>query len=384
MADQPQVPPQKRVKIEVPDIYKQVDDSVWEELEKFIFTGFLVSPATVQNQSFVFKTLNHHELRNIQFMKPARGIPEERSNFRSSFIAHSVFMIDGNNALYERPRHINRLIRAISKIPAKLQDQIVENLGALNEKTQLLLPLVEAYAYENRSRYRWMQIKGQPIHSPLSTGIPGTDQIGMNTCQQTWVAMNHIVDRHDEIERDWQNAKFIGSCFAGKGIRSLEEKDKNRREKERTEREDLKMKVLYIYLNRKVGKEVKDEEPVPITLPDGRLAHVVKRFRAETAQELAQQLSSALSGEMDYHDMVIAAKEKQIRARSEEIEAQQKKFLSRPPLYPEIAGGGSRIIGSRAEAEAQLARMKALQAEQIQQARRTASPNRENSDDDGN
>ena len=373
----------KRVEIRVPDIYKQVDESVWQELEQFLFTGFLSSPATVQEQSFVFKTLNPYEIRNIQHMRPmGASLPSGSAGFRHAFIAYSLFMIDGNNCLYERPRHINRLVRAMSKLPVKIQDNVVENLAALNERAALLLPLVESYAYENRSRFRWFQIKGQAIHSPLSTGISGTDELGMNVCQQTWVALNNIIDKQEDTERDWQHAKFIGSCFAGKGMRSVDEKDRGRREKERTDREDLKMKVLYAYLNRKVGKDVKDEEPAQVQLPDGRFAHVVKRFKAETAEELASQLSASLSGDIDYHDRVVEAKLKQIQQRREDYERMQVSFMQREPVFKPTASGGARILGGKAEADAYVARMKQLEREQIERTARQIQleQNRQGSD----
>jgi len=367
--------PKRRIDIKVPDIYKQTDDAVWVDLEQYLYNGFLISPAIVQDRSFVFKTINPYELRNIQFMRPSgAGIPDGSSVFRNAFIAYSLFMVDSNNAIYERPRHINRLMKAMSKLPAKMQDNILENLTALNERANLLLPLVEAYAYENRSRYRWLQIKGNPIHSTMSTGIPGTDELGMNVCQQTWVAINNVIDRNEEMEKDWQNAKFIGSCFAGKGMRSIDEKDKMRKEKERTEREDLKMKVLYAYLNRKIGNKVPDEEPIPVKLPDGRMAHVVKRFRAESAEELAEQLSAALSGDMDYHDTVIAAKEAQLRKRGEEQELFRRSLMQRPPVFAGTVTGGARILGGKAEADAYVRRMRELSLDQVRRAAKERKP----------
>jgi hypothetical protein len=372
-----------RIKIAVPEIYKQVDESVWQELEQFLYTGFLSSHAVVQDQSFVFKTLNPYEIRNIQYMRPmGDSLPAGSASFRHAFIAYSLFMADGNNCLYERPRHINRLIRAISKLPPKIQDTITENLAALNERATLLLPLVEAYAYENRSRFRWFQIKGGAVHSTTVTGIAGTDELGMNVCQQTWVALNNIIDIQEDTERDWQHAKFIGSCMAGKGMRSVEEKDRGRREKERTDREDLKMKVLYTYLNRKVGKDVKDEEPVQVQLPDGRFAHVAKRFKAETAEELAAQLSASLSGDMDYHDMVIEAKLKQIQHRRDEQESFKRSLMQREPLFPEAAGTGARILGGKAEADAYVARMRQLEREQIERAARQIQLDQRHQDSD--
>lgn len=379
MPDEPQ-PTRQRIEIKVPDIYKKVDEGVWEELEQYIFTGFLVSPATVQGQSFVFKTLNHNELKNIQFMRPQKSsLPEARDSFRVAFISYSLFMIDGNNALYERPRHINRLVKAIAKLPVKIQDNIVENLTSLNERAHHLLPLVEAYTYENRSRIRWLQILNSPVHSTIVTGIAGTSDIGSNVCQQSWTALNRILDRQDEMERDWQNAKFIGSCFAGKSIRSIDEKDKMRREKERVDREELKMKVLYRYLNRKIGKDTAEEEHAPVKLPDGRFAMVTKRFRAESAEELAKQLSAALSGELDYHDLAIQAKENQLRSHAKAIEAQKATLFSRPSALPG-SGHSARILGSKAEADAYVKRMRELQREQMERSRRQVTPDQQGSD----
>jgi len=374
----------KRVEITLPEIYKQVDESVWEELEKYIFQGFLVSPAIVSGKSFIFKTLNHYELRNIDFMRPAASsAPEVHARFRAAFIAYSIFMVDGNNALFDRPRHITRLIKVVAKIAPNLQDEIVKQLATLNEMAHRLVPLVEPYAYENRSRYRWLQMSTQPIHSTLSTGIAGTDELGMNSCQQTWVALNKIIDKRDLIEADWNHAKFVGSCMAGKGMRAIDEKDRSRREKERVDREELKLKVLYQYLNRKIGKEVGSEEPVPIQLPDGRQAQVVGRFRAESAEELRDQLAAALSGEKDYHDLVIDAKDRELRHRAELIEQEKKQYYRAPPSYPELGGGSSRVIGGKKEADEYLKRMQDLRNEQLERSRKSVVPKHENSDTEG-
>ncbi len=379
MSDVPEQ--RKRIEIRVPDIYKKVDEGVWEELEQYIFTGFLVSPATIQGQSFVFKTLNHHELKNINFLRPQKiSLPEARDSFRVAFITYSLFMVDGHNTLYERPRHINRLMKAIGKLPAKIQENIIENLTALNEKAHNLSGLTEAYTYENRSRYRWLQVIGSPVHSTFCTGVPGTGELGLNVCQLAWTALNRILDRQDEMERDWQNAKFIGSCFAGKSIRSIDEKDKMRREKERVDREELKMKVLYQYLNRRVGKEIGDEEPAPVKLPDGRFAMVTKRFRAETAEELAKQLSAALSGELDYHDLAIQSRENYLRSQAKAIEAQKASLFSRPSALPGGHGSSVRILGSKAEADAYVKRMRELQKDQMERSRRPIKPDKEDSD----
>ena len=372
----------RKVRITVPEQYKRVPEGIWDELEKYVFEGFLVSQSSLMGRGFVFKTLNHHELRNISFMKPFRSSPPAvKEAFRAAFIAYSVFMVDGVNALYDRPKHIERLIKIIGKLPSAAQEKVVENLAAMNARAAALHPLVESYVHEARSRFRWMHTRTTPVHSQLSTGIAGTDELGMNHCQASWTALNGILDRREEMEREWSNAKFIGSCFNSKGVRAVEEKDRGRREKERQEIEDNRLKVLHRYLNRLPAGE---DPPEMTELPDKRMAVVHKSFKADTVEELADQLSAALSGEKDHHDLVVEAKIRQIRERSREIDRGTKKIYSAPqdPVIrsaPQAGGtSGIRILGGKAEAEAYMARMDALRIDRI----KMASPDLQGSDDD--
>lgn len=361
--------PQRRVKIDLPEAYgRRGDDSVWDELEKYLFQGFLTATTHVAGKFFVFKTLNALELRNIDFMRPTRASgPEARDSFQCAMLAYSVFMADGVNALHDRPRHLHRLARVFTKVPHNVRAVMIENLAALNARASRLYPLVEVYAHEPRSRFRWMQVRDVPVHSPLATGIPGTDSLGMSTSQAMWTAINRLLDRREEMERDWSNAKFIGSCFAGKGVRSVDERDRARAERERVERDELKIKVLHDYLNRSATGKPEEET---VDLPDGRKAVVVRgnssdgKWRADSAEELRDQLEAALSGEKDHHDLVIEAKERQLAERARAMEAERSLVFRAPAPASQVAGGGSMVMG-REEADKYAARMQALREEQI-------------------
>jgi len=353
-----------KIRIEVPEAFKKVNEEVWEELENYLFTGFLSSSASILKETFIFKTLNHTEIRNIEFMKPFRSsVPEAKDRFRTAFIAHSVFMIDGENFLHDRPRHFRKLMKLISRIPTNLQQKIINNLASLNSKASRLYPLTEVYVHENRSRFKWMQYSNLAINSQSVTGIPGTDEIGISHCQSAWVAMNKIIDRRDQIERDWGNAKFIGSCFAGKGVRSIDERDKTRLERERQELDDLKIKVLYNYLNKTEGQK---DAPQITVLPDGRRVVVEKRFRADSVEDLADQLSAALSGEKDHHDLVVESQQRKVQERSQAIHDYHRSLYAQTPQFREP---GSRILGGKLEADAYLARIQALRLESIEKGR---------------
>lgn len=378
----------RRVTITVPESYRKVDDSVWEDLEKYLFLGFLTSPAVVAGKSFVFKTLNHNEVRNVTLLRPARSSPPEaRMAFRAAFIAHSILFVDGQNALFERPRHLARLTKIVSKLAPDVQEKIVENLGAINARATRLYPLTEVYVHENRSRYHWLHLQSVPVHSASSTGLPGTDELGMSYCQQTWTAINRLLDKKETAERDWANAKFVGSCFNGKGVRSVDERDRGRREKDRTDLEEKKMKVLYGYLNRTAGGDA--EPPSTVELPDRRKATVEKRFRADTAEELAEQLSAALSGEKDHHDRVVEEQEKKLRERARALDEHRWQIDSMPPVQilsqdgHELLSSGARILGGRKEADELLARMDAAQRKQREEANRRVRLDLSQGSDDG-
>lgn len=357
--------PAQRVQIAVPDSYRPVDDDeVWSDLESYLYQGFLTSSAHLVGKTFVFKTVNHHELRYISYLRPMRTAPSEaRELHRASLIAHSVFMIDGDNLLPDRHGKTARLVKIISKLPSAAQDSIVESLAALNEKATLLRPLVEVFVHEARSRFRWMHTSGSPLHAPVNTGVSGTDEIGMNYCQQSWVALNRLLDVKEQMERDWTNAKFVGSCFAGKGVRAVDEKDKARAAREKADQEELKIKVLHGYLNRVPG-EMKEPE---VFLPDGRKAVLVGRFRAESAQELADQMSAALNQEKDHHDLVIEAKMRQVRERAESMDDSRQRIYHAPQFLDHgvPVSGSSRVLGGKADADALLARIRDLQFRQV-------------------
>jgi hypothetical protein len=372
MSSQVEQEPKSRVEVNLPDRLEVDRDWVWDDLEAYLFKGFLHSSASMQESHFVFKTLNHLEFEMIDFMRPKKKAMDNRLHFQASFIAHSIFMVDGENMLLERPKHIRRLIKIIQKIPASHQKEILSNLEILSQNAQRLYPLVEVYAHEDRSRLKWLQIKNMPIHSSAATGVPGSEELGMNHCQATWVALNQMMDFRDESERDWNYAKFIGSCFNGKGVRSVDQQDKAQKDIDRQKLDEQRMKILHRYLN-KIDGEEEDDIPDVVTLPDGRKAKVDKKFQAESYEELADQLSSALSEEKDYHDLVIEDAMRNIKKNKKNMEYNRLSLSSDESLNPD---GGSSVLGDREKANKYVERINKLRTASAMRIR----PNLESSD----
>jgi hypothetical protein len=200
-----------------------------------------------------------------------------------------------------------------------------------------------------------------------ATGIPGTVELGMNYCQQTWMAMNEVIDRKEEVEVSWNHAKFIGSCFAGKGMISIDEQDKARRSREQQELEENKMKVLREYIAVSEGRDLVSDEGT-VSLPDGRRAVVEGRFKAESVEDLADQLSSALSGEKDWHDKVVEEHFRRAKEAQESYRSQSRKLAAASRIVDpgRSATGGARVL-NREDADAYVQRMQALMIRPVQE-----------------
>jgi hypothetical protein len=278
----------------------EVNPEVWKDVEPLLYRGFLTVSAEINSVSFVFKSLNHHEFELLRF---SGGFREGRvtEQFWWTFLAYGVFMVDGVNILVERDKWIPKLADTFGSLPKDARSKIVRYVGEVNRRASNAVALTEAYAMESLSRYRWMQIKGLDLTSTAVTGIEGTQRLGLNWSQQLWRALNHAEDRNEQHEREWENAKFVGSCFAGKGIAKVYNQDNERRRKDKEERLSRKDKILReIILGEKQEANVLKIPGAVITVP-------------RTVEELASQLEKDLRGEKDWHDRVIEDHETKIR-----------------------------------------------------------------------
>jgi hypothetical protein len=280
-----------------------------------------------------------------------------------TLLAYNVFMIEGQNVLVDRERYVPKIVDTFNQMDLKPKQRIIRQMSEINRRANNAVLLTECYATESYSRYRWAQLNGIDLCSPTSTGIPGTERLGMNWAQLAWRAINYYYDMHEANERDWENAKFIGSCMAGKGLQKIYNQDNDRRQKEKEERFARKDKIL-----RQVLLGEKQEE----TIKQLQGATLVG---AHTVEELASQLQSDLRGERDYHDQVIQAHEDSIRRNVQSRQEQIRQFTQQH----EEEFGHRNVVGttdftglSITEVQERITRRKQFEAQQA--ARRIVRP----------
>jgi hypothetical protein len=290
--------------IEIPRA-PEVNPEVYRDVEPLLFRGFLHVPAEINGISFVFKSLNHHEFDLLGFytsLETKKGLKK----YYSLFLAYGVFMIDGVNVLTDRNQYLPILSETFEQFEEGLRSRIVRYMSEVNRRANRAVILSEAFAMESTSRLRWAQTKGVDLTSTAITGIEGSSALGMNWGQLTWRALNHYEDVRDQTEREWENAKFVASAMAGKGMSKVHSQDRQRRKKEAEERLERRDKILRFAILGEPLDKSKGSAPIKV---------------ARTVEELQDQLERDLRGEKDWHDEVVEAHEKKVR---EQFQARQK------------------------------------------------------------
>lgn len=302
-------PAEHEIRIEAPK-EPEVDPIHYRDVESLIFKGFILAPAELNGVRFMFKSMNHHEFEHLQWVTGGPKNP----GYYSTFLSYCIFMVEGVNILPDRERWVPQIEEMFSGLPPQALTKMIRHLGEVNRKAANAITLTEAYQMERVSRFRWAQYKGIELMSPATTGIDGTSKLGLNYAQLVWRALNYYEDQKDQGERDWENAKFIGSCFAGKEIRKIYSQDRDRRNKEAEERAQRKDQIIrQVLLGEDLGKDQ----------TRGQVTMVVAR----TVEELASQLERDLRGEKDWHDEVVAREEdrikQQVMAREDQVRSIQ-------------------------------------------------------------
>ncbi len=339
----------------------EVNPEVYRDVIPLLFHGFLTVSAQIGGALFVFKSLNHHEFELLKFM----GGLEKSGSYKywDIFLAYNVFMVDGQNVLSDRDRWLPKITETFSEMDLKPKQHIIRHMSEINRRANNATILTECYAAEAYSRYRWAQLLGIDLCSPTSTGIPGTERLGMNWSQLTWRAINYYEDLHEAGEREWENAKFIGSCFAGKGIQKIYHQDTERRQKEREERFARKDKLLrQVMLGEKPDEKSKQFQGAVLT-------------SRTTVEELAEQLEGDLRGEKDWHDQIV---EEHMNRIKRNISSRQEQFREMAKRHDEEFNGKN-VVGSTdfrglsaSEVQERIARRKQIEAQQA--SRRMVRP----------
>lgn len=344
--------------IEAPKAVAEVNPEIFKDVEPLLFRGFVYAAAEINGVNFVFKSLNRYELELLGLMGALRDAMTHKALQRhyNLFLAYGVLCVDGNNVLGAREEAFPDLVSFFEGLGEKARRKVIYHLSEINRRATRAVILTEAYCLEPMSRLRWAQYRGLDLMTPAVTGWAGTETLGMNWGQLTWRALNHLEDMREQAEREWENAKFVASAMAGKGMNRVHSQDKRRREKEKTDRQERRDRILRFALFNES----------PETGGPGKAAMKVAR----TVEELAEQLEKDLKGEKDWHDMVVDEYEQRVRTQRESrVQQIRQRFAEHQQEY-----GGRQVVGgtdfaglSKEEVQYRISRRRQIAAQRLAQ-----------------
>lgn len=267
----------------------------YEDVESLITVGFLTHPVEVNGLSLHLRSFNPGDL----FLLRTRVGAGADFKWQCWAVATSIWMVDGYVILGD-PQASASIYHRIRKMPKSAIEILFNIVMSLHARQTRAFQATESYCFEAVSRFKWRAYHTGPINS--HSGIPGAERLGLNHAQQMWAAFNEVEDIRRTEEANWEGLKLVASAQAPKGVKSLDDSDKKRRENEENRRQQIMDKFFYTVTG------VFVEGAVPIDGPQ----YILK---AKSVEDLEKEMHDWVAGKDDWHDKVVREYKEQIMAK---------------------------------------------------------------------
>jgi hypothetical protein len=281
-------------------------EQAYDELERALLYGFLTVGVSYGDTHFLFKNITDKEYQNLNLYRSENGtVPDLMYH-----LAFCTVFIGDRNFLEDRFNSIHELIQIYMQMPVLLIVKIKDAIQKLNSEYLEVIKFLEGFCYTDRSRYLWKVFDVNSRSRYL--GISGLDNVGMNSVQDNWVAINSKLDDEEAYGRDLNFALLVASSMNPKGSKTLS-KNYDAHKKEIDElREDI---AKYGYDRKRIEEQQKKAEwSAPI----------------KGKEDLVRELYRQMSGKKDKHDLFIDSWMKEQKATAERAkaaaEARQQEF----------------------------------------------------------
>jgi len=274
---------------------------IYSDVRKMLSPGFLTHPVKVNGCPMSIRTLSKDDL----FLLENRAQDDYGRDWQNWAIATSVWMLDGQVTIGE-PEVQLLIYERIKALPRMFREDLFSIFTALMNRVNTAVERLEAYLYEEESRYTWITEGMEMFQRPPFVGAP---ILGLNSVQKTWIAFNRYEDKRGDRKFWWGLSKFIVQPHAPKGIQKLNKSEKVEDDKEDKRRQRV-MDVVYW-------------TAMGVLSGDAPKARIVdaEYVQAETVEDLQQEMANWVAGKKDPHDKVIDFVKSKIKG---EVEGRRK------------------------------------------------------------
>lgn len=293
----------------------------YENLEKAVSYGFLTSNFKIGSTNIVLKNVTDKEYRILDLLRSEKG-GDIGLLYDLSFC--TVF-INNQNFLEDRYNKISSLMDFYSRLPGVFISKLQESVIDVNREYIDSLEYLEGFFYTDKSRHLWkfFDVNNRDKY----WGVAGLCNVGMNTVQENWIAVNKNLDAEEVYARDFNLSLIVASAYNGKGAKSMSKSFEARQK----ELEELRCEIARYGYDKNREKEEKK-------VADGWSAPL------RTREDLVKELYREMRGEKDKHDLFIEGWMQQQKDKADEAkklaEDRQREFREKfESIGPEFIEG---------------------------------------------
>lgn len=271
---------------------------LYEDVETLITTGFLSHSLMVGRSRLAIRSLGPGDV----FLLKTRVGNGSDGDWKIWALASSVWVLDGYVLLGQANIAV-RIATALRQMPKSAVNKMFSVLTALFVRQNKASQAVESYCHETTSRFIW---RTHGHHHPASqSGVPGVEALGTNHIQRMWTFFNEVEDQRLRDETMWEGFKLTVSPHAPKGIKKIDERDKQIHQEMLERRQSIQDKFYYTAKG--------------VLLPDGSVPGKSDGLKIghKSADDLAAEMYRWVSGQDDWHDQVVNEYKQRVTAKYE-------------------------------------------------------------------
>jgi len=260
---------------------------MYEDLRKLLYPGFLTHPVQVNGCAMALRTLSREDL----FLLECRAQGTYGVEWQNWAIAASVWMIDGQVVLGQSDIQYD-LYERFKVLPRAFREDLFSVFTGLMARVEKAMSRLEAFLYEDESRYLWSSEGIRMLEKPPFVGAP---VLSPNGIQKTWVTYNRYEDKRNDRKYWWGLSKFMVQPHAPKGITKLNNSEKKEDEREESRRDQIMDLAYWVYR----GVVVDDKTRIQTRKGLEGLR------QAETEEDLQTEMANWVAGKKDFHDKAV-------------------------------------------------------------------------------
>lgn len=313
---------------------------IYSDVEEIIQQDFLLHEMELEGNNLVLRSALPDDYRVLGCLR----FVSERE-FICWTISHNIYMLNGFVVSPEKKdNHAFQIYHDfISKLPWSYIEVLYSQIVGLRYRVERCLKLVEAFAYEGYSRNYWQMIKE-------SKNWKNTNIVG-----RVWKVLNESEDALREEDTHWEQTKVIAGSMSGKAFDQIgkflkEAKSKQKQIKQRV----IEDAVNWVFYG-DPEEQKKKEKPLKVVF-EGKQYDLPVTKGSATVEDMLDEMKKVMSGEKDFHDMLVEDYHENIRRKREEIRQQRRQALEEAIARrsEEEVTGGTIIAGYTREQLEQL------------------------------